>query len=145
MIVAAMAALAVAAVAGWMWMGRSSSESAEARDNEGKEGKEITVPVARVQRGDVGETMKLAGAFKPFQDVLVHAKVAGYIRKIYVDVGDRVKEGKCWRCWKCRSWRRSLLERTRRAARRESRSGVRKETWGGRNRRMPRRIRRTRG
>ena len=34
----------------------------------------------------------MAGAFKPFQDVDVHAKVAGYIKKIYVDVGSRVTE-----------------------------------------------------
>jgi RND family efflux transporter MFP subunit len=38
-------------------------------------------------------TLTIAGEFKPFQDVDVHAKVAGYIRKIYVDVGDHVKEG----------------------------------------------------
>jgi RND family efflux transporter MFP subunit len=31
-------------------------------------------------------------AFKPFQDVDVQAKVAGYIKKIYVDVGFRVTE-----------------------------------------------------
>jgi RND family efflux transporter MFP subunit len=37
--------------------------------------------------------LTLAGAFKPFQDVDVHAKVAGYIKKIYVDVGSRVSEG----------------------------------------------------
>jgi RND family efflux transporter MFP subunit len=40
-----------------------------------------------------GSTLAIAGEFKAFQDVDVHAKVAGYIRKIYVDVGDRVKEG----------------------------------------------------
>src|SRR4029077_19158247 len=33
------------------------------------------------------------GEFRPFQDVDVHAKVAGYIKVIYVDVGDHVKEG----------------------------------------------------
>jgi RND family efflux transporter MFP subunit len=37
--------------------------------------------------------LTIAGEFKPFQDVDVHAKVAGYIRTIYVDVGDHVKEG----------------------------------------------------
>jgi RND family efflux transporter MFP subunit len=37
--------------------------------------------------------LTIAGEFKPFQDVDVHAKVAGYIRTIYVDVGDHVKGG----------------------------------------------------
>ena len=49
--------------------------------------------VARVERRNMGSTLTIAGAFKPFQDVDVHAKVSGYIRKIYVDVGDRVKDG----------------------------------------------------
>jgi len=49
--------------------------------------------VARVERRNMGSTLAIAGEFKPFQDVDVHAKVAGYIRKIYVDVGDHVKEG----------------------------------------------------
>jgi RND family efflux transporter MFP subunit len=49
--------------------------------------------VARVERHNLGSTLAIAGEFKAFQDVDVHAKVAGYIRKIYVDVGDRVKEG----------------------------------------------------
>jgi len=31
--------------------------------------------------------------FRPYQEVDVHAKVAGYLKKIYVDVGDRVKQG----------------------------------------------------
>jgi RND family efflux transporter MFP subunit len=35
----------------------------------------------------------LSGEFRPFQEVDVHAKVAGYIRRIYVDVGDHVKTG----------------------------------------------------
>jgi RND family efflux transporter MFP subunit len=38
-------------------------------------------------------SITLSGEFRPFQEVDVHAKVAGYIRKIYVDVGDHVKAG----------------------------------------------------
>jgi RND family efflux transporter MFP subunit len=49
--------------------------------------------VVKVSRGKLGTPLTLAGAFKPFQDVDVHAKVAGYIKKIYVDVGSRVTEG----------------------------------------------------
>jgi RND family efflux transporter MFP subunit len=49
--------------------------------------------VAVVQRGTISHTMSLAGQFEPFQVVEVHAKVSGYIRKIYVDIGDRVRAG----------------------------------------------------
>ena len=51
------------------------------------------VAVARVRRAPITQTLVLSGEFKPFQLVDVHAKVAGYIRHIYVDVGDKVRKG----------------------------------------------------
>jgi RND family efflux transporter MFP subunit len=91
-ILIAVAAVAALALAIWFWNSRTSSDAAEEDPHPGKVAG-LTVAVARVQRGDLGDTLTLAGAFKPFQDVQVHAKVAGYIRRINVDVGDRVKEG----------------------------------------------------
>ena len=52
-----------------------------------------TVSVAKVVRGDLSQTLTLASEFKPFQEIDVHAKVAGYVKTIYVDVGDRVSAG----------------------------------------------------
>ncbi|HEY7288781.1 MAG TPA: efflux RND transporter periplasmic adaptor subunit [Vicinamibacterales bacterium] len=52
-----------------------------------------TVAVARVERGDLTERLTLAAEFRPFQEVDVHAKVAGYVKAINVDVGDRVRAG----------------------------------------------------
>lgn len=54
---------------------------------------ETVAAVARAERHNLGNTLTIAGEFKPFQDVDVHAKVAGYIKVIYVDVGDHVKQG----------------------------------------------------
>jgi RND family efflux transporter MFP subunit len=51
------------------------------------------VAVALVRRSPVVNSLTLSGAFRPYQQVDVHAKVAGFIRKIYVDVGDHVKAG----------------------------------------------------
>ena len=51
------------------------------------------VAVALVRRTAIANTLTLSGAFRPYQEVDVHAKVAGYIRRIYVDVGDQVKAG----------------------------------------------------
>jgi RND family efflux transporter MFP subunit len=51
------------------------------------------VAVDRVQPAPIIQSLVLSGEFKPFQQVDVHAKVAGYIRHIYVDVGDKVKKG----------------------------------------------------
>jgi RND family efflux transporter MFP subunit len=52
-----------------------------------------TVAVALAELTPISNTITLSGEFRPFQEVDVHAKVAGYIRKIYVDVGDHVKTG----------------------------------------------------
>jgi RND family efflux transporter MFP subunit len=67
----------------------------EADSENAREGKsaEPVAAVAKVERRNVGVALTLAGAFKPFQDVDIHAKVAGYIKAIYVDVGSHVKEG----------------------------------------------------
>jgi RND family efflux transporter MFP subunit len=51
------------------------------------------VAVVLARQSPISDMITLSGEFRPFQEVNVHAKVAGYIRKIYVDVGDRVKSG----------------------------------------------------
>ncbi len=52
-----------------------------------------TVAVAKVSTEDLSHGMVLTAEFKPFQEVDVMAKVAGYVKQINVDVGDRVKQG----------------------------------------------------
>jgi len=50
-------------------------------------------PVVLAVRAPLENVITLTGEFRPFQQVDVHAKVAGYIRRIFVDVGDKVKAG----------------------------------------------------
>lgn len=52
-----------------------------------------TVAVALAKRTPIVNSVTLSGAFRPYQEVDVHAKVAGYIRHIFVDVGDKVNAG----------------------------------------------------
>ncbi len=52
-----------------------------------------SVAVARVQRQDLKRELVLSAEFRPYQEVDLHAKVAGFLKEITVDVGDRVKEG----------------------------------------------------
>jgi len=75
-----------------IWFGRGATDTAGIHRVDA-DGDVPPAAVARVERRNVGSTLAIAGEFKPFQEVDVHAKVAGYIRKIYVDVGDHVKEG----------------------------------------------------
>ena len=52
-----------------------------------------TASVALVTRGDLSSILTVAGEFQPYQEVDLHAKVSGYVRRINVDIGDRVKAG----------------------------------------------------
>jgi RND family efflux transporter MFP subunit len=70
---------------------RFSSQKAKASRGETNEIR--TVAVVPVQRGPISNSLTLSGEFRPYQEVDVHAKVAGFIRQIYVDVGDKVKAG----------------------------------------------------
>jgi RND family efflux transporter MFP subunit len=72
----------------WHWVGRTRTEA-----DDRVHPVATTAAVAIVKRRDLGDTLIVSGAFKPFQDIDVHAKVAGYIKVIHVDVGDHVKEG----------------------------------------------------
>jgi len=51
------------------------------------------VIVARVERHNLSRQLTVAAAFRPYQEIEVHAKVAGYVKNIRVDVGDRVRSG----------------------------------------------------
>lgn len=52
-----------------------------------------TAQVATAQRGDISNTLTLAGQFQAYQVVDLHPKVSGYMRRINVDIGDVVKKG----------------------------------------------------
>ncbi len=88
----AVAALFVIVILVLRWIGRAPTE-ADDQNRPLVTSAESVAAVAHAERRSVGTTLTIAGEFKPFQDVDVHAKVAGYIKVIYVDVGDHVKAG----------------------------------------------------
>lgn len=53
----------------------------------------VSVAVARAAREDLSRELTLAAEFRPYQEIELHAKVAGYVKNINVDVGDHVKQG----------------------------------------------------
>ena len=86
------AALIVGMVVWWGVLHHGKTEADDTSDAGTGKG-EIVAAVVRVEQRSLGVPLTLAGAFKPFQEVDIHAKVAGYIKRIYVDVGSHVKEG----------------------------------------------------
>ncbi len=79
--------LAVTVVALFPLVGR------RARASQNDESVLQSAAVVLAQRRAISNSLVLSGEFRPFQEVDVHAKIAGYIRKIYVDVGDSIKAG----------------------------------------------------
>jgi len=63
------------------------------RDSDPRAAEIPTAAVAIVTRGPLSNTLSLAGQFQPYQEIDVHAKVSGYVQRIYVDIGDRVRAG----------------------------------------------------
>lgn len=51
------------------------------------------VATAVAARQPIQRQMTLSAEFRPFEEVELHAKVAGFLREITVDVGDRVTKG----------------------------------------------------
>ncbi len=52
-----------------------------------------SVAVVKAVRTNLANTMTLQAEFEPYQDIMVHGKVSGYVNLIRVDIGDRVKTG----------------------------------------------------
>jgi RND family efflux transporter MFP subunit len=52
-----------------------------------------TFPIAKAAREDLSKDISLYGEFRPYQEILLHAKVSGYVQSIRVDIGDHVKAG----------------------------------------------------
>ena len=65
----------------------------DADDKKAEESPQRVAPVVVAVHGPLENVITLTGEFRPFQQVDVHAKVAGYIRHIFVDVGDKVRAG----------------------------------------------------
>lgn len=49
--------------------------------------------VAEAKRGNIVHTLSLAGQFQAYQVIDIHPKVSGFMVKINVDIGDRVRKG----------------------------------------------------
>jgi RND family efflux transporter MFP subunit len=53
----------------------------------------VTVGVTRVERKSLVKTLTLSSELVPFQEIDVYAKESGYVQKLLVDYGSRVKPG----------------------------------------------------
>ena len=53
----------------------------------------LRVDVVTPKEGSSDRAISLPGSVQPLEETLVYARASGYVRKWYVDIGDKVKEG----------------------------------------------------
>lgn len=54
---------------------------------------EAVVAVAQVARADLAKDLTVQAELRPFQEIDLHSKIAGYLKETKVEVGDHVKKG----------------------------------------------------
>lgn len=69
----------------------NAERKAEAQSNPADPAPAVAAAKARVQ--DLSRNIVLTAEFIPFQEVEVMAKVAGYVKQMFVDAGDHVRQG----------------------------------------------------
>lgn len=89
----ALAVIAAGALVLWMAHGKRAAARREARAREREVRAGPRVPVVRVGRSAPSVELRLPGEVRPFAQVTLYAKVAGYVGALHVDVGDRVRAG----------------------------------------------------
>jgi RND family efflux transporter MFP subunit len=80
-------------IAAFATLTESCSKPSSAESQKSNVSEAPTVAVAKAKTEDMSRGLVLTAEFKPFQEIDVMAKVAGYVKKINVDVGDRVRQG----------------------------------------------------
>lgn len=82
--------IAVVAVAIVLWAAlRSRAQNSTAANSDATP----VVAVARVGREDLFKQVTCPAEFRPYVEVVLHAKVSGYVSQMNVDFGDKVKAG----------------------------------------------------
>ncbi|HZD77784.1 MAG TPA: efflux RND transporter periplasmic adaptor subunit, partial [Acidobacteriaceae bacterium] len=79
----------------WVGFNRHANEPASAATtaNTTAANDAPSAAVATVQLRPAVSSITVPGVFQAYQDVLVHAKVSGYVKHIFVDIGDQVHTG----------------------------------------------------
>lgn len=85
--------LFVSVAAGCLLLASCTSNIPRRVEAAGEKAPATRVAAVRAERRDLSRGTELAAEFRPYQEVDVHAKIAGYLKSISVDVGDRVRQG----------------------------------------------------
>jgi len=69
------------------------ADAPEAEPKPKVDDRQFVVSVETLKKGPFRRTATVPGTAQPFQSADLHARVAGYVKELKVDIGDRVKKG----------------------------------------------------
>lgn len=101
-------------------------------DPDAKAAEISSATVAAVKRGSITHALSLAGQFQAYQVIDVHPKVSGFIKHIYVDIGDKVREGQTIAVLEVPELQAQLEGTVAQVGERRTRSFVPNTMWPGR-------------
>ncbi len=81
----------IIAVVFWALHGHGGGRTSAADRTSRNQAPEAAVAV--VQHEAAESSLTVPGVFQAYQDIMVHARVSGYIKQIFVDIGDKVHTG----------------------------------------------------
>jgi membrane fusion protein, multidrug efflux system len=84
---------AASAAVWWFWQDKQSHLADEAKTRAAQLDAGPTVVMGQSVRGSAARKINLTGELRPWKSTTLYSKVGGYLSKITVDVGDRVREG----------------------------------------------------
>lgn len=99
-IVLAAAAVTAAVAGGWYYFVKvakassANSEGGSASVASEKQDVPVAVETIHISKGGITRTSTQIGSVHPYEQADLHAKISGYLSKLYVNYGDRVKKGK---------------------------------------------------
>ena len=76
-----------------LWAGISQGSKVDKKPVTPQRTAPLTVPIVKADRENLSKNISLYGEFRPYQEILVHAKVSGYVQSMQVDIGDHVRTG----------------------------------------------------
>lgn len=77
----------------WFWQDKQNRLAQEAKSRTAQLDAGPTVVTAQSVRGSASRKINLTGELRPYKSTTLYSKVGGYLSKITVDVGDRVRAG----------------------------------------------------
>ena len=83
--------LAVLGWLGWLLFIRISDALEEGES--GRQSRAVAVEIAEVERGTIRDIRRFTGTIRPRSEVEIAPRIAGRLKRLYVDIGDTVQRG----------------------------------------------------